>query len=166
LRRNKSVIAAAAALAAALLLDLIGTTAAAIWALRERDNALVAENLARTSEEQARLASAREEEQASRARRMAAMVGSPFQDKETTDKLARAWLADIERLKQFNELDEREILIQQCQLAVWWFSNHGGVAAADLMEQVYERAKATLGPGNATYLPKVEIPKAKLRFTS
>jgi serine/threonine protein kinase len=154
-RRNKSAIAAAAALSAALLLGLVGTTAAAIWALRERDGALVAENLARNSEEQARQASARAEEQASRARRMAAMVGSPFQDKATADNLARAWLADIERLKESSELDQREILIQQCQLAVWWFSNHGGTAAADLMEQVYERAKATLGPGNATYLALV-----------
>ena len=117
-RRNKAAIAVAGALTAALLFGLIGISISHVRAMKERDNALRAEQAARE-------ASQRADQQADRARRMAAMVGNPFRDKSETNNLARAWLADIDNFKQEGELSEKEILTQQCQLSTWWLQ-YGG----------------------------------------
>lgn len=149
-RRNKATIAAASALMAVLLFGLITTSISSVWALRERDHALHAEQAAVVASERA-------DEQADRARRMAAMVGNPFQDKTDAEDLARAWLADIEEFERQGTLSEKEILIQQCQLSTWWFQYGGGEEARRIMETIYERAKEVLGPENQSYLTLVNM---------
>ena len=120
IRRNKVVIAVASALTTALLIGLIATSITSVWAMRERDHALRAEQESRDAEQEASLASDRADQQADRARRMAAMVGNPFRDPAEASELAKAWLADIEEFKKQGELSEKDILIQECQLSTWW----------------------------------------------
>ena len=145
IKRNKATIAVASALTAALLVGLIATSTAAVWAMRERDNALVAE-------QKVREASARAERQARRARHMLTMTGNAFRDKSDLKDLAQARQADLEYLKQSKEISEREVLSQECEFSVWWLYNHGGAKASKLIEQLYERAKPELGIEDPIFL--------------
>ena len=154
-RRNRAAIAVALALTVALLVGLVSTTLTSIWAMRERDKALQAKQIAVEAEKVTRDASRRADQQAERARRMVAMVGNSFQQEDEANELARAWLADIERFKRTGELAEKEILIQECQLATWWFYHQGGSNAIKMIEQLYDRAKAQLGPSNSNFLTLV-----------
>ncbi|MEM8946073.1 MAG: protein kinase [Planctomycetota bacterium] len=157
LRRNRATILVAGALIAALLFGLVTTSISAFWAMRERDHARQAELAAREAEQTAVEASHRADQQADRARRMAAMVGNPFRDKRDAESLARAWLADIEAFKQAGSLTEKEILIQQCQLATWWMQYGGGREARSIIEEIYDRAKEVIGPADANFLALANI---------
>lgn len=156
-RRNKATIAVVSGLIAALLFGLITTSISSVWAFRERDHALQAEQVARKAEQAAIVASERADQQADRARRMAAMVGNPFRDNADAEDLARAWLADIDDFKRQGTLSEEEILVQQCQLSTWWFQYGGGDEARGIIETIYERAKEILGPENQSYLTLVNM---------
>lgn len=145
LKRNKATIAVASALTAALLVGLIATSTTAVWAMRERDNALAAE-------QKVRKASVRAEQQARRARHMLTMTGNAFRDKSDLKDLAQARRADLEYLKQSKEISEREILSQECEFSVWWLYNQGGAKASKLIEQLYERAKPELGIEDPIFL--------------
>ena len=157
IRRNKTAIAVAASLAAALLLGLIATTITSVWALSERDHALRAEREARAAEQEASAALELADRQADRARRMAAMVGSPISEAEEAAEMAEAWLADLALFEKSGELSEAEILKQKCQLATWWFQHGGGDEARRLIEQIYDRAKSVLGPNNKNFLALVNM---------
>lgn len=164
LRRNKATIAVATALIGALLFGLMTTSISAVWALRERDHAVAAEQLARESaeaaqnaEQAAREASLRADQQADRARRMAAMTGNPFRDKSDAAELARAWIADIGQLESEGKLSEHEIITQKSQLAVWWFQFGGGSAARTIIETIYPRAKEILDPADKNLLALVNM---------
>jgi serine/threonine protein kinase len=151
-RRNKATIAVASALIAALLFGLITTSISSVWALRERDHALQAEQVARKAEQAAIIASERADQQADRARQIAAMVGDTFRDNSEAEDLARAWLSDIETFKQQGKLSEKEILTQRSQLAIWWLQYGGGREARSIIEQIYERAREVFGPADKNFL--------------
>jgi len=151
-RRNKTAIAIGAAFLALLIAGLIGTSLNWMRASKARDDAVIANAEARVAEEVAVEASQRADQQAERARRMAAMVGNPFTGNEEAPELAKAWLADIKYLKETKELSEKEICVQQCQLATWWHYQNGGDEVSKLVEEIYEPAKRLLGHGDSNFL--------------
>ncbi len=154
-RRNKTAIAIGTAFATLLVFGLIASTFNWMLANQARDEAVKSEQVARKAEESAKVASARADQQADRARRMAAMVANPFTDNKAAPELAKAWLADIEHLKKTKELSDKEICIQQCQLATWWHYHKGGEDSTKLIEELYEPAKKLLGTGDANFLSLV-----------
>ena len=151
-RRNKTAIGVATAFATLLIAGLIGTSLNWMWAAQAKQEEMIAKEEAHASEERAVKASARADQQADRARRMAAMVGNPFTSDETAPELAKAWLNDIQRLKETKEMNEKEILIQQCQLATWWQYHGGAEEVSQLVEEIYEPAKRILGTSDSNLL--------------
>lgn len=144
-RRNKSAVAVVMTLIATLVLGLITISFSALRVKREMERVMEARRAALAASEQAK-------QQAQRAHRMAAMVaGNPFLGEEETSAMAPAWLADIEESRQRGDLSERDLFIQECQQAIWWFYHGGGQEAANRIERLYDRAEEILGPGDGDY---------------
>ena len=131
MRRNKAAVATASAVLAAILAGLVATSATSVWALAERDKARQAEAAAIAA--------------TIRSTKMLAMSGALSQDPNEARKLADQWFDEINQARQVGATDEKTLLAQECQLAVWWLSRGGGGEAAERIEKLYPRAREELG---------------------
>jgi serine/threonine protein kinase len=112
-KRHRGSLAAATIALAALLLGLATTTGTMMWALQERSRA---------------------EDQAQRAKRFAAAVGTPFLSPADVKSFYDMWNAEIEALRADTSPDDPELVRQESQLAIWMYLH----SAADNTEMQAE----------------------------
>ena len=108
LKRNQRTVVFASLLLATLLAGLIGTSAAAVWAMNERD---VAET-ARTEAEAARTVA---EESTARVQRLSALAVSPYMNRTSARRLIADWEDDIKRMQQQQGKEGPVVVRTECQ---------------------------------------------------
>ena len=108
LKRNRSTVLFAGLLLSTLLIGLVGTSVAALWALRERDAA----RMARNGAEDARVHA---EESTARVQRLSALAVSPYMNREAAQRLIAEWEADIDRMKRSSGAENPIVVRMECQ---------------------------------------------------
>ena len=123
-KRHRGAMVAASLAVATLLVGLATTTGTMMWALRER---------ARAQE-----ATIRAEDQAARAKRFAAVAGTPHLSPNHVKSFYDAWQNDMEQLRASTHPNDPELVRQEGQLAAWSFF-HSMVDNLDMRKEATER---------------------------
>ncbi len=106
-RRHRGPIFAASVALAALIIGLAASTATMMWALQQRSIA--------------QAATIRAEDQAARAKRFAAAVGTPFLAPSDVKAFHDMWSTEIEELRKTTSPEDPDLVRQESQLAIWTF---------------------------------------------
>ena len=169
-RRNKGLFATATITLLALLVGLISTSYMAMWAMRERERALIQRQLAYQSSEEA----TRERERAvlqselahqaseeskiakQRAQRSAIIAGSSsLLPEDEAQALAAVWRAEIDKLRADANHDDKELAQQEAYFASWYGSwllqRSKPKEALELLTEFYDHVKQVIGRENASF---------------
>ncbi|MBC8354729.1 MAG: serine/threonine protein kinase [Planctomycetes bacterium] len=147
-RRNKGLFATISITLLALFVGLLSTSYMAMWAMRERERAMLQSHLAREASEQAQIAK-------QDAQRSAIIAGaSPLLPEDEALALANVWRTEIEKLRA-NANEERELAQQEAYFATWYGSwlvrQNKAAQALKVLTEFYDHVTQVIGRENASF---------------